>query len=44
MAIVTPRGKAAFVQSLFLRSPVDYRARFVKSGGEWRMDLLVAGD
>jgi hypothetical protein len=43
-AIVTPRGRTGYVQSHLLRSPVAYRARFVKKGGQWRMDLLVAGD
>jgi hypothetical protein len=43
-AIVTPQGKKGYVQALFLRSPIDYRARFIGSGRQWRMDLLVAGD
>lgn len=27
-----------------VRSPIDYRACFQKTGGEWKMTLLVAGD
>lgn len=26
------------------RSPIEYRACFTKAGGDWRMNLLVAGD
>jgi len=43
-AVVTPRGQKGYVQSLFLYSPVGYRARSTGSGRQWRMDLLVAGD
>lgn len=43
-AIVTPRGQPGYVQSHLLRGPVNYRARFIKKGGQWRMELLVAGD
>lgn len=40
------RGAAepAFVESRAVRSPLDYRAFFTRSGGAWRMSLLVAGD
>jgi hypothetical protein len=43
------RGDAArraqgFVALQYIRSPVDYRAYFQKSGGRWRMTLFIAGD
>mgnify|MGYP006161516651 CR=1 FL=1 len=33
-----------FIASSFVRSPVDYRAIFQKSGGQWRLRAFVAGD
>jgi hypothetical protein len=42
--IVTPDGRQGFVASRYLRSPVDYRAAFKKSHGQWQMTLFVAGD
>ncbi len=37
-------GKKGFVNSKFVRSPIDYRACFEKKGGKWRMTAFVAGD
>jgi hypothetical protein len=37
-------GKKAYISSRFLRSPIDYRARFAKSNGQWRMIFFLAGD
>jgi hypothetical protein len=42
--IATADGKSGFVESKFVRSPVDYRAGFVKTPNGWRMNALVAGD
>ena len=43
--IVTPGGKEGYVARRYIRSPIDYRAAFVKGAtGGWRMRLLVAGD
>ena len=33
-----------YVSSPYIRSPIDYRARFVFKGGRWQMDYFVAGD
>ena len=37
-------GRAGFVHSGDVRSPLDYRAGFEKRGGSWRMIVFVAGD
>jgi hypothetical protein len=37
-------GKKAYVSTQFVRSPIDYRARFSYSGGRWRMIFFLAGD
>lgn len=37
-------GKKSYISSQFLRSPIDYRARFSKSNGRWRMVFFLAGD
>lgn len=42
--VKTADGKTGFVESKFLRSPIGYRAGFMKVGGEWKMNALVAGD
>jgi len=41
--IQTPRG-AGFVPEEQIRSPLEYRACFVKRGGAWRMSSLEAGE
>lgn len=35
---------AGFVESKFVRSPIDYRAGFNKTAAGWQMTALVAGD
>jgi hypothetical protein len=37
-------GVTGFIASAFVRSPVDYRAIFQKTGGQWRLRAFVAGD
>ena len=37
-------GRTAYVASHLVRSPVDYRAIFSRTGGGWRMVTFVAGD
>ena len=42
--VTTADGKTGFVESKSVRSPVDYRAGFMKTGDRWHMSALVAGD
>ena len=42
--VKTADGKTGFVESKFVRSPVGYRAGFLKTSQGWRMNALVAGD
>jgi hypothetical protein len=37
-------GRKGYIGSQFVRSPIDYRAYFSKSGGRWRLITFVAGD
>jgi hypothetical protein len=37
-------GKRGYVASQFIRSPIDYRARFEYENGRWRMVFFLAGD
>src|SRR5688572_4165978 len=37
-------GRTGFIASAFVRSPIDYRAIFQKTGGQWRLRAFVAGD
>jgi hypothetical protein len=37
-------GTNGFIASQYIYSPVGYRACFQKSGAEWRMTILIAGD
>lgn len=39
-----PDGREGFVSAQFIRSPTDYRAGFKKTGGNWLLTHLVAGD
>jgi hypothetical protein len=39
-----PDGREGFVSAQFIRSPTDYRAGFKKTGGQWLLTHLVAGD
>lgn len=42
--VTTADGRTGFVESQSVRSPVDYRAGFVRTPNGWRMNALVAGD
>jgi len=37
-------GKKAYIATRFIRSPIDYRARFQKIDGRWRLVFFLAGD
>lgn len=39
-----PGGRYGWIATRFLRSPVDYRALFVREGGRWQLAMFVAGD
>jgi hypothetical protein len=39
-----PNGRSGFIASTYVRSPIDYRAIFQKTGGQWRLRAFVAGD
>ena len=40
----TDRGRTGWVPAGDVRSPIDYRAGFVRRGGRWWLRALVAGD
>jgi|SRR6185295_5525677 len=42
--VKTADGHTGWVESSKVRSPVGYRAGFLKQDGKWRMNALVAGD
>jgi hypothetical protein len=42
--LTTLDGKDGYVLAQHVRSPIDYRACFEKSGDRWRMTALIAGD
>jgi len=37
-------GTTGYIHSRYVRSPIDYRAYFVKKDGRWSMVMLLAGD
>lgn len=37
-------GRSGFVAANLVRSPIDYRAYFVRSNGRWQMTIFIAGD
>lgn len=37
-------GRTGFVDSRFVRSPVDYRINFAKVDGRWQITFFLAGD
>ena len=43
-AIELDDGKVGWVESANVRSPIDYRARFSRVEGRWRMTFFLAGD
>ena len=44
MAVRMADGREGFVRRDDVRSPIDYRAHFGRSGGRWQMHLFIAGD
>lgn len=42
--VKTADGHTGWVEARSVRSPVGYRAGFLKTDGKWRMNALVAGD
>jgi hypothetical protein len=42
--VVTTDGIEGFMLRSLWRNVIAYRARFIRKGGMWRMDLLVEGD
>ena len=42
--IKLPGNRNGYVRKDALRSPIDYRAFFIKSNGRWQLDLFLAGD
>jgi hypothetical protein len=42
--VKTADGKTGWVEEKHLYSPIGYRAGFIKSTGQWKMNALVAGD
>jgi hypothetical protein len=42
--VKTADGKTGWVEAHDVRSPIGYRAGFLKSDGKWRMNALVSGD
>ena len=40
----TSKNRTGWVSSRFVRSPIDYRAGFLRQHGRWWLQLLVAGD
>jgi hypothetical protein len=43
-AAVTVNGRKGYIARRFIRSPIDYRARFTYTGARWQLTLFVAGD
>lgn len=43
-SVQLPDGRSGFVSSDLVRSPIDYRAYFVRSAGRWKLTVLIAGD
>jgi len=44
VAVRLPDGSLGFVESDAVRSPLDYRAIFTRTGGRWWMTVFIAGD
>jgi hypothetical protein len=42
--VKTADGHTGWVEARFVRSPVGYRAGFLKIAGKWKMNAFVAGD
>lgn len=43
-AVKLDEGRIGYVSSSLTRSPIDYRAYFTRSSGQWRLTLFLAGD
>jgi len=43
-AAIRMNGQKAYIATRFIRSPIDYRARFRYADGRWRLVFFVAGD
>ncbi len=43
-AVRLPNGKTGFMKASETRSPADYRARFTKIQGRWKLTSYTAGD
>lgn len=41
---VEVNGRTGYIKSEFVRSPIDYRAAFEFSGGQWRLVFFLNGD
>jgi hypothetical protein len=44
LQVVSAAGRSGWVHASDTRSPVDYRARFEKTGDTWKITYLLAGD
>ena len=44
MKIETKEGVVGYVYGKYIRSPIDYRANFVKKDGKWKIIFFIAGD
>jgi hypothetical protein len=43
-AVRLENGTLAYARSSSVRSPIDYRAIFMRGDGGWRMTVFIAGD
>lgn len=44
ISVLLPGDRSGFVPAADARMAIDYRARFEKRGGTWRMTVFIAGD
>ncbi|MDQ3181169.1 MAG: SH3 domain-containing protein [Acidobacteriota bacterium] len=44
LKVETFGGKKGFVSAEYVRSPIDYRAIFVRENGKWKLSAFVEGD
>jgi len=42
--VVLSDGQKGYIATRYIRSPIDYRARFSRIGGEWKLTMFLAGD
>lgn len=43
-AIIAPNGQPGYVLNRYVYSPIGYRSTFIKTGKDWKMVSLIAGD